>query len=90
MSSFLFSEFVQVLCSDGKSKGAKKKKKHRKKEVATDDATTTTTTAEVVVEDDVASRNEKRSTVLTSRNGPSSAVSPVALPLKSGFKLKLF
>ena len=89
---YFFAEFVQVLCSDGKSKGAKKKKKHRKKEeeVATDDLTTTTT-AEVVVEDDAASRNvvDKRSNVMSSKNssGPSN-ISSVALPLKSGLNKK--
>ena len=96
---YFFAEFVQVLCSDGKSKGAKKKKKHRKKEeeVATDDLTTTTT-AEVVVEDDAASRNvvdkrsnvvDKRSNVMSSKSssGPSN-ISSVALPLKSGLNKK--
>ena len=56
------SEFVQVLCSDGKSKGAKKKKKHRKKDSVDLPATTTTTV--VVVEDDCNNRLavDKRST----------------------------
>ena len=72
---FLFPEFVQVLCSDGKSKGAKKKKKHRQKDanvVGVDNQTTV-----VVVEDD---KENRRSKVAAAAGASSSSSSAAAAP----------
>ena len=78
-----FTEFVQVLCADGKTKGAKKKKKHRQKDSSGDNQTV------VIVEDDKdASTSDKRSKAVAPSLQGTTLTSTSAAASSSGVALK--